>query len=85
MTGERKQMYQPTEDFLRGIQSTLPATPAAILMVTAHWEETIPSFTGGASPELIYDYYGFPPETYALRYKAPGQPALAACIEGEGA
>jgi aromatic ring-opening dioxygenase catalytic subunit (LigB family) len=26
---------------------------------------------------LIYDYYGFPPHTYQLKYPAPGQPALA--------
>ena len=78
MTGERKRMYQATEDFLRGIRGTLPATPTAILLVTAHWEAAVPSFTGGAQPELIYDYYGFPPETYALHYRALGQPALAA-------
>ena len=78
MTGERKRMYQATEDFLRGICGTLPATPKAILLVTAHWEAAVPSFTGGAQPELIYDYYGFPPETYALHYRALSQPALAA-------
>jgi aromatic ring-opening dioxygenase catalytic subunit (LigB family) len=29
-------------------------------------------------PELIYDYYNFPPHTYQLRYDVPGAPALAA-------
>lgn len=78
MTGERKRMYQATEDFLRGVRSTLPAPPTSILVVTAHWEAEVPSFTGGMQPELIYDYYGFPPETYELQYKAPGRPGLAA-------
>jgi aromatic ring-opening dioxygenase catalytic subunit (LigB family) len=78
MTGERKQLFKQTEDFLRVIDQHLPAKPSAILIVTAHWEAPVPSFTSGASPALIYDYYGFPPETYALQYTAPGQPALAA-------
>lgn len=78
MTGERKQRYQATEDFLRSIHSLLPATPTAILIVTAHWETEVVSFTGGQQPELIFDYYGFPPETYTLTYPAPGHPALAA-------
>lgn len=77
MQGERKQRYQATEDFLRSIQSLLPAKPCAILIVTAHWETELPSFTGGPHPGLIYDYHGFPPETYTLQYPAPGSPALA--------
>jgi aromatic ring-opening dioxygenase catalytic subunit (LigB family) len=77
MQGERKQRYQQTEDFLRSVQSLLPAKPSAILIVTAHWETEVPSFTGALSPHLIYDYYGFPPETYQLQYPAPGHPQLA--------
>jgi aromatic ring-opening dioxygenase catalytic subunit (LigB family) len=77
MAGERKLRYQQTEDFLRSIQGLLPAKPTAILIVTAHWETDVPSFTGASHPGLIYDYYGFPEETYALRYTAPGQPELA--------
>lgn len=77
MTGERKRLYQPTEDFLRSIRTMLPAIPTAILIATAHWETTVPSFTGARRPELIYDYEGFPPETYELQYRAPGDPELA--------
>ena len=77
MTGERKQRYQATEDFLAGLQHLLPAKPTAILIITAHWETHVPSFTGGANPALIYDYYGFPPETYELNYPASGSPDLA--------
>ena len=77
MTGERKQRYQATEDFLRSVDSLLPARPQAILIITAHWEAEVPSFTGHPQPGLIYDYYGFPPETYTLQYPAPGLPALA--------
>lgn len=65
-------------DFLRQLLSHLPARPKAILLVSAHWETDGFAFTGHAAPGLIYDYYGFPPHTYELRYPAPGAPALAA-------
>jgi aromatic ring-opening dioxygenase catalytic subunit (LigB family) len=77
MTGERRQRYQQTEDFLSHLHQDLPAKPKAILIITAHWETHMPSFTGGAHPALIYDYHGFPPETYELTYPAPGSPGLA--------
>jgi len=77
MSGERKQRYQQTEDFLTSIESHLPCTPSAILLVTAHWETHIPTLTGHPKPGLIYDYDGFPAETYAIKYAAPGCPELA--------
>lgn len=77
MTGERRHRYQAMEDFLSGVQNLLPSLPSAILIVTAHWEAAVPSFTGANRPELIYDYYGFPQEMYELTYPAPGLPALA--------
>ena len=33
-----------------------------------------------ASPPLLYDYYGFPPETYQITWPAPGHPELAARV-----
>lgn len=51
--------------------------PAAILIISAHWEEDHAMVTSGSHPELIYDYYGFPVEAYQLRYPASGQPQLA--------
>jgi aromatic ring-opening dioxygenase catalytic subunit (LigB family) len=33
-----------------------------------------------ANPPLLYDYYGFPPETYELKWPAPGDPALASRV-----
>lgn len=67
-------------DFLKNVASTLPRTPKAIVMVSAHWLAAEVTVTSGAKPELIYDYYGFPPHTYELTYPAPGAPALAAEI-----
>ncbi len=63
--------------FLRGLAATLPARPRAIVMVSAHWLAPVFGVTANARPDLIYDYEGFPAHTYALRYPAPGEPALA--------
>ena len=63
--------------FLRLLPSRLPATPSAILLVSGHWETNGFAFTGADQPPLVYDYFGFPPETYQLRYDVPGSPSLA--------
>lgn len=63
--------------FMQDIPARL-GKPKAILVVSAHWEEPQASVTAAAQPELIYDYYGFPPESYQIRYPAPGAPELAA-------
>ena len=70
-------MWHPMQAYLTGLMSDLPERPKAMLIVSAHWEE--PSFTvhGGSQPSLLFDYSGFPPHTYALRWDAPGDPALA--------
>jgi len=53
MTGERKQLFQQTEDFLRGIDQHLPAKPSAILIVTAHWEAPVPTVSSSAAPPMV--------------------------------
>ncbi|KAL6850723.1 hypothetical protein ACO1O0_007848 [Amphichorda felina] len=62
--------------------------PRAIILITAHWSTSSPTISSAASPDLIYDYYGFPPESYELKYPAKGDPALAeevaAALRAEG-
>ena len=66
--------------YLRGVRELPPAPPRALLVVSAHWEAPVPTLTTGPRPPLLYDYYGFPPESYTLTWPAPGDPALAARV-----
>ena len=61
---------------LQDIAAAMPR-PDAIVVVSAHWEASVPTLTTSSSPPLIYDYHGFPPESYEIEYPCPGQPALA--------
>jgi aromatic ring-opening dioxygenase catalytic subunit (LigB family) len=54
--------------------------PSAIIVVSAHWEASIASITAASQPALLYDYSGFPPESYAIRYPCSGNPTLAHAI-----
>jgi hypothetical protein len=54
-----------------------PGAPRAIVLVTAHWSERNPTISSGSKHSLFYDYYGFPPESYKLKYDAPGSPEVA--------
>lgn len=52
--------------------------PAAILAFSAHWEYRPIAIGATTTVPLIYDFSGFPPHYYDVRYPAPGAPALAA-------
>jgi aromatic ring-opening dioxygenase catalytic subunit (LigB family) len=68
------------EAYLRSLPALLPARPKALLVISAHWEMTLPTVLTKAKPGLLFDYYNFPPYTYRLTYPAPGAPALAATL-----
>jgi aromatic ring-opening dioxygenase catalytic subunit (LigB family) len=63
--------------FLRGLLDDVGTRPRAIVVISGHWEEPLPTVTSRADYAMLYDYYGFPPETYRLQYPAPGSPAIA--------
>ena len=68
--------------FLSGVGSRVGEIPKAVLVISGHWEAPEFTATGSAHPSLIYDYSGFPPETYQIKYDAPGSPALADRVVG---
>jgi aromatic ring-opening dioxygenase catalytic subunit (LigB family) len=55
--------------FLRALPDSLPMRPRAILIVSGHWETPGFMLTASPRPPLLFDYYGFPPHTYQLRYE----------------
>jgi aromatic ring-opening dioxygenase catalytic subunit (LigB family) len=74
--------WTPARRFLEGLAATLPAPPKALLVVSGHWEEPAFTASAAAAPKLIFDYSGFPENTYRLTWPAPGAPELAARVAG---
>lgn len=72
---EMKDLYRITTEALHDLGKSL--RPKAILMISAHWEEKNFTISTARNPEMIYDYGGFPPHTYSIKYPAPGSPEIA--------
>lgn len=58
--------------YLRELPNLPRHKPHALLVISAHWEERVPTLLSAAHPPLLFDYYGFPPESYELTWPAPG-------------
>lgn len=54
--------------------------PRAVLALSAHTLAREPLLLAGPRQHAVYDFGGFDPALYTLRYDAPGAPALAAQI-----
>jgi aromatic ring-opening dioxygenase catalytic subunit (LigB family) len=70
----------PLAAYLASIRSIPKTPPSALLVVSAHWEEPVPTVMSSEHPPMLYDYYGFPPESYRITWPAPGHPKLAARV-----
>jgi 4,5-DOPA dioxygenase extradiol len=69
----------PARAFLSGLGGQL-ARPKAILVISAHWETSLPTISAVDRNETIHDFFGFPRALYELRYPAPGSPSVAADV-----
>jgi 4,5-DOPA dioxygenase extradiol len=52
-------------------------TPAAVLVVSAHWFSKGTKITAMDFPKTIHDFGGFPQALFDVQYNAPGNPELA--------
>jgi aromatic ring-opening dioxygenase catalytic subunit (LigB family) len=70
-------MWDGLAAYLRGIDGSLGLRPKAVLVISGHWENPLPTLNIATKPGLLFDYYGFPEHTYRLKYPAAGAPDLA--------
>ena len=66
--------------FMQRLGPAIDATfgrPKAIVAVSAHTAARTPVLLAAPRHEAVYDFGGFDPKLYTLRYDAPGAPALA--------
>ena len=74
------QMWEGLASYLRGIDASIGVRPRAVLVISGHWEEGVPTVNVSTAPSLLFDYQGFPDYTYEITWPAPGSPELAARV-----
>lgn len=77
--GDRAELDALAE-YLRSLPGLPKESPRALLVISGHWEEPVPTVMTSEHPPMLYDYYGFPPESYTVTWPAPGSPELAARV-----
>ena len=81
LDGPFRRAFDQLEQSLVDIRRELGDAPRAVLVISGHWEENGFAISSSEHPGMEYDYFGFPPHTYQIRYKAPGSPELAARVQ----
>ena len=77
MENDPKDMWDNMEAYLSGFMADLKQKPKAILIISGHWEEEEVTVQSNPAPDMVFDYFGFPPHTYELKFPAKGSPELA--------
>ncbi len=67
--------------YLESLGALPGTTPKAVLVISAHWEQNVPTVMTSAKPPMLYDYYGFPQESYEIQWPAPGAPDVARRVQ----
>ena len=62
--------------FLNQLGQTLPR-PKAIILFSAHWESSIQKVSDVDTYDTIYDFGGFDPELYRIKYPAQGDQQIS--------
>src|SRR3546814_2104232 len=60
----------PARSFLESLPALLPFRPTAILIISAHWEESVVTLNGLDRHTTIHDFGGFPDALYEMRYRS---------------
>lgn len=82
LLGRQPDLAAHMRDVATTSRGLLPSTrPRSIVVISAHWEGSPVRITSSARPRMLFDYQGFPPETYEYSYPAPGDPALAGRVK----
>ena len=69
---------QPVREFWQSLPEKLTRQPRAVLCLSAHWLTEVPSFAGDVpSPQIQYDFAGFPDELYQIQWPLKGNPETA--------
>lgn len=74
---ENPRWLTPLHDWARALPK-----PKAILVVSAHWESAPPALSADRPDDLVYDFGGFDPLYYALRYDTPDAGQLGRQVTG---
>jgi len=77
LDGPFRRMFSQLEQSLKDIRRALGDAPKAALVISGHWIADGFALSSGAVPGMVYDYAGFPPHTYQIRFKDPGSLELA--------
>lgn len=73
--------YENLKRFLKNLGEEYSNKIKAILVISGHWEEKVPTINFSENSNLLYDYYGFPEYTYHLTWLARGNVKFAEKVE----